>query len=175
MRAIVYAMPGGAVGSAFKRYWEAVDSRQLATSAQQYPPHCSLTGFATIPIALLDEVDETLRVCVASTIGQGPVTHPLLERRRQEGWLGLYVSCPGWAVLAQAFADSCESLDFEAVRLKSEHHLSLAYGLAFAAEEHLAIAREVFDGVDLTDATWQIGFWTVEGGRWHLRRAVDWC
>ena len=75
---------------------------------------------------------------------------------------------------ARTFATRCEQLPFDPMRVKSDLHLSLAYGLGYSEPEHLSLALEVFGGVDLAHASWRIGLWVVERGRWHLRSAAEW-
>lgn len=171
---IVYATPGGGIGEACGRFWNQAQASGIATSAQSYPPHCSLTGFFKSSGELVSDVEALLRAEVESLGTDGDHREVVLERRKTESWLGLSIHCSNWARLSQKFADECESLPIEPVRSKSDLHLSPAYGAGLSADEHLSLALGAFHGVDLWDVSWTIGLWAFERPRWRQLWAAEW-
>lgn len=161
-RAIVYATPGGRIETSCRRLWDLLARRGIATTAQMYPPHCTLTGFFPCPEHLLDDVAARLAGAVPGEWEPPPV----LDHLETDEWVGLTVSSPQWEALAVRFADGCAGLPIEAVRPKTNLHLSLAYGPEYVRHQHGHLVQHLFAAVDLGDADWTIGLWTLIGTDW---------
>jgi ubiquitin-associated SH3 domain-containing protein len=154
---IFYATPTGPLADTVARYYRQVTEAGQGTTAQTYPPHCTLTGFFRREPARAAAVI-TEFATAQTAIGAVPddaVT--IAGLRTQADWVGLELNSP-WLIettTTMAAAHRLTPGDDE-LRVKDWPHLSLAYGvddLTF----HAALAEEM---LDLTEpVTWELGLW----------------
>lgn len=161
---IVYATPTGPLALACDRYWdEVIDVGR--TTAQAYPPHCTLTGFFHRGSGRLDRVGRDLSGAVGATaVDRAPCVEVTALRVDRE-WVGLELDSVWLSEVTERFVArhrTCEGED--TLRPKSWLHLSLAYGVGFDPVVHGDLALRLVDP-DLA-AGWEIGLWQRDGDRW---------
>lgn len=126
---IFYATPTGELAAACDRYFAAATALG-PTTAQTYPPHCTLTGFFRRPAERVAEITAEIQQVIADA---GPVPDDAVS------YLGL-LDRPGWVGfelrslwLAERTADVVLAHrlqpEDDALRPKDWLHLSLAYGV----------------------------------------------
>jgi hypothetical protein len=174
---ILYATPTGALAEACERYFVAIEGVG-ATTAQTYPPHCTLTGFFRRSGPRSDEVVAEMGRRIRA-VGPQPadaieVTGPIAAK----GWVGLTIES-AWLIdlAASTVAGQVIGDGEDAIRLKGGLHLSLAYEVEdTAAYEELA--RPFFGEVAVGPgaalggvAPWELGVWerNPDGGWTRLR------
>jgi ubiquitin-associated SH3 domain-containing protein len=157
---IVYACPLGPLARQLDQYFAASRAACGPNTAHRYMPHCTLTGFfhdeaASIEqyVGLLDAALERARPCKPAPV------FAVREMLLREDFHGLLLNSP-WleALIADWAAGASSPTRREALRLKSDLHLSLAYG--FPAEQHAPLAqlaRELVDWRIPTD--WELRFY----------------
>lgn len=152
---ILYATPFGPLGEQL----DALDEElQVAgpTTAQTYPPHCTLTGFfhrrpAAVP-RIVDEVAQTL-----AEVGPCPVDGvEIVALRDEPGWIGLELRSDWLLAVTAGFVARHRVEDGDdALRPKDWPHVSIAYG-----DGDMAPAQARLDRIDPTlPAAWRIGLW----------------
>ena len=160
---ILYATPTGALGAALDRTFERIAERG-PTTAQAYPPHCTLTGFfhrdhGEIP-RITAEVDEAVAEIGPSP--EGAVDVVALHRRAD--WIGLELASD-WlhAVTAAFVAGHRVAAGDDALRPKVWLHLSIGYGV-----DDLTAADTALRELDPTAlARWEVALWQRHpDGRW---------
>ena len=155
---IVYATPVGPLADAIDRYFETVETELTATTAQTYPPHCTLTGF-------FHRDDSGARIAVdeigRALVDAGPVPPGAVEvvsLRTSEEWIGLELGSPWLRDLAGALADGHHpDPGDDELRVKDWLHLSLASGIDDLAP-HARLAQATIDpslGVGWELAVWE--------------------
>lgn len=152
---ILYATPTGALGAALDRIFGRIADRG-PTTAQDYPPHCTLTGFFhrhhdEIP-RIVAEVDEAV-----AEIGPPPERAvDVVSLHRRADWIGLELASDWLHAVTAAFV-AVHRVDAgdDALRPKAWLHLSIGYGVddLTAAD---AAARELDPTVA---APWEIALW----------------
>lgn len=163
---ILYATPRDELLEDCLRFWAEAESNGIRTSAQSYPPHCSLTGFFRLPVERLDELVQLVHAAIGASGFQGATEVPL-SRVQTADWLGFSGAQPAWLVVAQQTAQAeAGAACGEGLRVKSDHHLSLAYGRGYQAQRHRKLAREVFSKESYGDSQWSIGVWKLENMTW---------
>jgi ubiquitin-associated SH3 domain-containing protein len=154
---ILYATPTGPLADAVDRYFEEVAATAGATTAQTYPPHCTLTGFFR---RTSDRADEVIAE-TAEVIGSlGPVPAGAVDvvgLTTTDDWVGLELRSP-WLIEATAAVVAAHTVlpGDDALRPKDWLHLSLAYGVDDLAP-HAELARRRVDPT--SDHRWSIGLW----------------
>lgn len=179
---ILYAEPGGELGARCAEYWAAVSAADASTSAQEFPPHVTLTGFFHRSPAHVPPAIAALHAAADAAVPAGldgvRWTEPAaLELQANDEWVGLHVQSAWMDAVAAAFvaepsagpADPAE----DALRPKSWLHLSLSYGEQF--EWARATATELAAPfADLTAAAeWSIALWRRTEFAWERLAAVD--
>ena len=164
---IVYAVPVGPLADAIDLFFGEVALRP--TRAQEYPPHCTLTGF------FHDEVNAIASYAEAAASVVRPVSVDV--RLQTTEWIGLEVRSLDLQQLARDFAARVASIATrrEPIRLKEWLHVSLAYGHDAAdGDELTALASALVDPT--ADADWDLrlyerrdSHWIVHGS-WALPR-----
>lgn len=152
---ILYATPTGPLANALARL-----ARHLAdtgpTTAQDYPPHCTLTGFFRRDADDIGRIVDEVADAVAD-LGPAPThaVHIVALHRRAE-WIGLELASPWLKDVTARFValHRCGETD-DALRPKDWLHLSIAYGI-----DDLRPAGEAAADLDLSLAVdWEVGLW----------------
>jgi len=177
---ILYATPCGELGERCRTYFRRASSFG-PTTAQTYPPHCTLTGFFRRRVGdvggIVDEAVETLVGCGLDERGRLDRTEVAVNGPERRGlWVGLTVDSTRLLALAERFAVRHRArpgaLD-DPIRLKTDLHLSLAYGEVIGAEDrpgalaerlerYADLAAEVFSE-PLSD-DWEVALWRRSTG-----------
>ncbi len=162
---ILYATPTGELAEAIDRYFAEVDASLGSTTAQAYPPHCTLTGFfrrshagAEAAIAAMGH-----RLDAAGPLPDDAVEVVGLTATAQ--WVGLQLRSP-WllSLTADLAAEDRPEPGDEALRLKDWLHLSLAYGVD-DLDAHTALAKELVDPT--RPVGWEVAVWERQAnGSW---------
>ncbi len=157
---ILYATPVGPLAEAIEAYFGAVEP----TTANDYPPHCTLTGFFHRRPARANEIADEVRNLVAST---GPVPEDgvvVRDLHLDADWVGLELHSPFCEEFTARFvAEHQSDPTDDALRPKDWLHLSLAYGVDDLTT-HAATASEVIDPA--LPCTWEIALWERSGAAW---------
>ena len=126
---IVYAVPLGPLGDQLEAYWHRTAPIR-PNAALEYPPHCTVTGFFHRRPEDITGVVAALERAMAD--GGGSPVAPAVSRMVLDGsWFGLVLEAPGLVDLAARFAGLVPTgPDDDAVRPKTDPHLSLAYEFA---------------------------------------------
>lgn len=175
---ILYATPSGLLADQCEQYFRAVSAVNAVnaglgeTTAQTYPPHCTLTGFFRRTDRGTDRaIAEMLPVINAA----GSVPDHAVKVLRllvNERWVGLELQSPWLKELAAsvAGAHTLEPGD-DALRPKDWLHLSLAYGTSTtrtsttgrSAANPLDLAPYGVLAKQLVDTraavSWEVGLW----------------
>ena len=163
---ILYATPTGVLADACERYF-AEATALGATTAQTYPPHCTLTGFfRRSPDRISVVADEVREVIGADpAVPDGEVR--IVQLLQTDEWIGLELSSPWLEDLTRRFADvHAVKPGEDALRPKDWLHLSLAYGV-----DDLTPYRSLTDRCGLTSTltgSWEVALWERHSfSRWH--------
>lgn len=151
---ILYATPRGPLAEALDDLFDRL-RRDSPTTAQAYPPHCTLTGFfhrARADVArVVDDAHEAV-VTAASM----PARVSVEGLRLAADWIGLEITAPWLRAVTEAFVDGHVLGDGDdELRPKDWLHLSIAYG-----DGDLDTAARLAAELDPTlDAAWDVGVW----------------
>ncbi len=152
---ILYATPTGPLADCCDAYFQWAGDN--TTTAQEYPPHCTLTGFFRRAGARADELIDRTKAMIAEA---GPVPDgavDVVSLMTTDDWVGLELRSPWLLGLATEIAVADRPTGEEdALRLKDWLHLSLAYGVDDLTD-HGARARRSVD-IGLT-AGWEVALW----------------
>jgi ubiquitin-associated SH3 domain-containing protein len=171
---IVYATPRGPLAAAVDGYLDAARREAGPNLAHGYPPHCTLTGFfhdepSSVPtyVAALVAALESVPVADRSVLVVGLEIGP--------DWHGLTLDAPSLEAVIASFVPLAVSPSrADALRPKTDLHVSLAYGFAEDAAPGLAhLARTTVD--PWLDVSWDIGLWERREQAWtcHWRRPFE--
>jgi ubiquitin-associated SH3 domain-containing protein len=155
---ILYAVPTGSLAQAIAAFFDELAERP--TTAQRFPPHCTLTGF------FHDDADAIGQYVDAAQGVVRPVRVDVALRTTPE-WIGLEVQSPDLLALARDFAAAAAPIESrrDQIRLKDWLHVSLAYGHDADATDELAnLATKLVDPA--ADVGWAL--------RVYERRERDW-
>ncbi len=169
---ILYATPTGPLAERCDDYFEAVRRDVGPTTAQTYPPHCTLTGFfhrtdagAARAIAEIEPI-----IAVAGPVPEGAVT--VVACRATSNWIGLELQS-AWlcdVAVSVAAGHTLEPGD-DALRLKDWLHLSLAYGANPSRPDepadlaaYASLAETLIDPA--APVGWEVGLWERTGQGW---------
>ncbi|MEL7156343.1 MAG: hypothetical protein AAFN30_07065 [Actinomycetota bacterium] len=163
---ILYATPTGALADACDRYFAACQGL-APTTAQTYPPHCTLTGFFHRPAERVAEVVAEVQGLIDHA---GPVPARAVANtglRCDDDWVGFELQSD-WLQERTAEVTAVHRLHpgDDALRPKSWLHLSLAYGVDdLAPYRRLAIEH----GLDHPPpGGWEVALWTRSAsGAWN--------
>ncbi|MEZ5244869.1 MAG: hypothetical protein R2707_07225 [Acidimicrobiales bacterium] len=151
---ILYATPTGPLATALAEVFGRITERG-ATTAQDYPPHCTLTGFFhrhhdEIP-RIVAELDH------AATTMDGPVGGvEIVDLHHRPDWVGLELASDWLHRLTARFVElhTVDSTD-DPLRPKDWLHLSIGYGV-----DDLQAAVDATDDLDIGLACgWEVGIW----------------
>lgn len=164
---IVYATPTGALADACERYFAAA-TELGGTTAQTYPPHCTLTGFFQRGDERVDEVTATVQQQVHS---KGPLVDDAVRVSRigiRNDWIGLELDAPDLITWTESLAaDLPPHPGEDALRPKTWLHLSLAYGVDDLAP-YSALLPDDFDHHLVSGrCQWELALWERTGPDWH--------
>lgn len=176
---ILYACPTGQLADQIDAYFEAVKTNYSWNPAQDYMPHCSLTGFfhdnATAAQHYTLAVEEILAQMRPSQ--PDPVMR-VTGMFFDSDFHGFTLQSDWLADLTEAFAATTGSeTRGEAIRIKEWLHLSLAYG--FKPDEHNALKTMAQQRINPQAAVgWDLRFyqrqddtrWTCHGC-WPLSKS----
>lgn len=178
---ILYAEPGGELGARCAEYWAAVSAADASTSAQEYPPHVTLTGFFHrtsdhVPAAIAALHAAADAAVPAGLDGERWAEPAELEFQANDEWVGLHVQCPWMDALIAAFvADpglAPAAVGEDELRPKSWLHVSLSYGEQFEwAREMASGLAEPFAGVT-EEREWGVGLWRRTEFGWERLAGV---
>lgn len=157
---IIYATPTGPLADALADLFAEL-ARRAPTTAQTYPPHCTLTGFFRRDRREIDRIRAEVTDAVATT-PPGSVT--INQLRATDTWVGLELTSPWLLAFTAAFVDVHRlGPGDDPLRPKDWLHLSIAYG-----EGDLAAAAPIATTLDLDQPVgWEIGLWEREpDGMW---------
>jgi hypothetical protein len=153
---ILYAMPTGALGRACDELYAAA-TRLGPTTAQAFPPHCTLTGFFRRPPGEVPRLVDELTRATGAVSGVAAADVDVSPLRCCREWVGYELRSEALTDLARRFvavhrADEGD----DAVRLKDGLHLSLAYG----GVADLAPYAEVAAGLPPPEpCAWEVALW----------------
>lgn len=175
---IFYATPTGSTAAACEAIFNELES--TPTTAQRYPPHCTLTGFfrrrservARIAVSAQDVIDRF-----------GPIDPTAVDAivAEHSDWIGLELTS---AVLHDAIEGFVAAIGVEPgedlLRPKDWLHLSLAYPLNSDVDhsciDHSGIVRRHRAELTAGSDPWELGLWERnDDGTWlrHTRPAVN--
>lgn len=169
---ILYACPTGELAGQIDDIFTKLADRP--TTAQHYPPHCSLTGFFHDDPGAVPIYAQAAEVTVAAAANP-PVSIEVVALRTEHWWIGLEIRSPSLHTLAADFTRQVADIPtrIDDVRLKDWLHVSLAYG--YEPDEHDELADLITSTVVPLAATgWELRLyeraneiWTSHGV-WHL-------
>lgn len=145
---IVYACPTGALAEQIERFYAASRERFGPNSAHAYPPHITLTGFYHDDRAALPLYRAALAAARELALPRRPANPVAITAlATATAFHGLLIASPWLEALTAEFAARAASPSRrDALRLKSDLHLSLAYGFRPEHGPALgAMAREMVD------------------------------
>jgi len=161
---ILYATPTGPLAAECERYFDAATDLG-PTVAQDFPPHCTLTGFfRRTPTRAVELVAEAASVLDGLGSAPPPVVEVVALRATPE-WVGLELRS-SWlrAVTDGLVARDRPGPGDDPLRPKTWLHLSLAYGPEDLSS-HAELARTTFSA--RAAAGWQVGLWQRrDDGSW---------
>jgi hypothetical protein len=158
---ILYAVPTGPLAEAIGAFFDELAERP--TTAQRFPPHCTLTGF------FHDDADAVGQYVDAAQSVVRPVGVGVALRTTPE-WIGLEVQSPDLLELARDFAAAAGPIESrrDPIRLKDWLHVSLAYGHeANAADELTTLAMKLVDPA--ADVGWDLRVYERLERAWIVR------
>jgi ubiquitin-associated SH3 domain-containing protein len=151
---ILYATPSGPLADALDEIF-----RRIAvggpTIAQQYPPHCTLTGFFHRDPADIPRIAADVGHAVAA-VGERVGGVEIVGLHRRPDWVGLELESAWLRELTTRVVDRhTVGPDDDALRPKDWLHLSIGYGV-----DDLGPAFDATADLDLTLAAgWEVGLW----------------
>lgn len=163
---ILYATPTGALAETCAAYFAAA-SHLGPTTAQTYPPHCTLTGFFHRDPSALDRISDEVRVAVGDCAQVSSVAVDLVSLHITDTWVGIELRSQLFLDVADRFRVTHELGEGDdPIRCKDWLHLSLAYGDGVDLTRYGGLAAGLF-GDALTPCDWEIGLWErTDAGRW---------
>lgn len=168
---ILYACPIGPLAEQLDCFFQK--SLQLCgpNTAHRYMPHCTLTGFfhdegSSIP-AYMDALERALSGTLTAASPEIAVTGMYFK----QGFHFLAIASPWLQQLTATFAQLAQSSTrTDEIRLKTDLHVSLAYGFAPDMEETLrAIAEDLLEGEAADVGGWELRFYERgDENQWFL-------
>ena len=163
---ILYATPTGAFADACERYWAVLDALGSPTTAQTYPPHCTLTGFFHRALTDVPRVVGEV-AAMSKRIGDLVVSRAQLDVIAD--WVGFVLESRFFEAAIEEFVSShVLGEGDDPIRAKSWLHLSLSYGQGADPERHRAEAERIFEGVVPT--SWSLDLWRRRSDGWYRLR-----
>lgn len=154
---IVYACPTGELARQVEAFYAASRARFGPNSAHAFPPHITLTGFFHDDAATAPRYAAALGAAREKAMARRPAEAVTITRlAATAAFHGLLIHSPWLEALAADFAARAASpTRRDSVRLKSDLHLSLAYGFRPADGPALGeLARAMVDPA--APAAWEL-------------------
>ncbi|MGK7910396.1 MAG: hypothetical protein AB4050_02780 [Synechococcus sp.] len=144
---IVYACPTGELAVGLKDYFAVTMHHCGSNTAHEYMPHCTLTGFFHDRVGAIPLYVEAIEQALAAEGVNKPEQAIAISGLRLESEFHYLAIQSAWLESVTAtFAEFAESSTrVDALRLKTNLHVSLAYG--FSSEQEGGL-REIADGLD---------------------------
>ena len=163
---ILYATPTGALADTCAAYFSAA-SHLGPTTAQTYPPHCTLTGFFRRDAQSMQRIIDEVRLAVGECARVSSVAVDLVELHTSPDWVGIELRSQLFLDVADRFRITHEPGEGDdPIRCKDWMHLSLAYGDGIDLTRYGGLATGLFADA-LTPCQWEIGLWErSRSGRW---------
>lgn len=163
---ILYATPTGDFAEICAAYFAAA-AHLGATTAQTYPPHCTLTGFFHRDSSALDRIIREARLAVGECARVSSVAVDLVSLHTTAQWVGIELRSQLFLDVADRFRITHERRESDdPIRCKDWMHLSLAYGDGVDLSRHGSLAAGLF-GEALRPCDWEIGLWERTAiGQW---------
>lgn len=143
------------------------------TTAQRYPPHCSLTGFFHDDTHAVPVYVQAAEAAVGAAVAANrSVAVEVVALRTEVTWIGLEIRSPDLQALATDFARRVADVPtrVDDIRLKDWLHVSLAYG--HQPDEHDELAELITGRVDpLADVGWELRLYERANETWTARGA----
>ena len=152
---ILYATPTGPLADQLDRlHRDLADT--VPSTAQRYPPHCTLTGFFHRDADEIDEVVAEVAGAVADVGAEPADPVRIVGLHRRADWVGLELESPWLQDVTARFVElHRRRATDDALRPKDWLHLSIAYGV-----DDLRQAGEAAADLDLTlPVDWEVGLW----------------
>ncbi|MFW5845367.1 MAG: hypothetical protein ACOCXJ_03990 [Planctomycetota bacterium] len=144
---ILYACPTGRLAQQIEAFLADSAAACGANSAHRYMPHCTLTGFFHDPGPAAPYCDACRAALGEHPLPAGPIAR-IDSFRFDQGFHRLVVDAPWLEDLSAAFAaQAAVPSRVDAIRVKSDLHISLAYG--FEASSHRALMQLALEHIDL--------------------------
>lgn len=152
---ILYATTTGPLAQALAQVYERI-SHVEATTAQDYPPHCTLTGFFHRDPLEIERINEELQAALEDGGPMPPNAVEVAALHRRADWVGLELRSAWLTQVTEQFVARHVLGDGdEPLRPKGWLHLSIAYGNG--EHDHAVQATQYFD--ELLPATWEVALW----------------
>ncbi|WP_129672115.1 hypothetical protein [Candidatus Chloroploca sp. Khr17] len=167
-RLIVYACPLGPLAEQIAAFYDASRAQFGPNKAHAYPPHITLTGFFQDEAAAIPVYASALAAAWTTAMVQRPDPPVIVtELACTEAFHGLLIVSPWLESLTADFAARAVSpTRHEAIRLKSQLHLSLAYG--FNATDGPALGAMAQAMVDpAAPVQWEVQLYE-QGEAWKM-------
>jgi ubiquitin-associated SH3 domain-containing protein len=159
---ILYATPVGPLAAALDDLFERINDTQ-PTTAQTYPPHCTLTGFFHRSTSEIPRITSELAAAAGRLEPMPADAVEIVELHRRPDWVGLELRSSWLEALTEGFVREHElAVGDDALRPKSWPHLSIAYGDVDLAH---AIESVVDFDIDLP-VSWEVDLWQRAGRSW---------
>ena len=149
---ILYATPAGRLAAAIDDAFDRI-ATSGPTTAQTYPPHCTLTGFFHRDPDEIERIAAEVAFALADA-PEGPVT--IVDLHRRPEWTGLELQSP-WlhSVVERFVALHRLGPGDDPLRPKDWLHLSLAYGI-----DDLGPANAALGDLDTgLSVVWDVALW----------------
>ena len=151
---ILYATPTGDLLSWCNDYFD-IAAQHGGTEAQNYPPHCSMTGFFHRSASRSNEAIDAL-----SNIGAKPTDIPIDSLNLsidKPDWLGIEIQSEMLKTITSLFSSNYKHLsDEDPLRVKEWLHLSLAYGV----KDINPFKKALNNICDLpSESSWEVALW----------------
>jgi ubiquitin-associated SH3 domain-containing protein len=153
---ILYATPAGELGAACDRYYRAAAAIG-PTTAQAYPPHCTLTGFFHRAPWRSDQVIGEMATVIERAGDVPGDAVAVVELTTIDDWVGLLLESAWLADLtARIVAGHRLAPGDDPLRPKDRLHLSLAYGTT-GIEPYAELAADLVD--PSMAVQWEVAVW----------------
>ncbi|MEM7338686.1 MAG: hypothetical protein AAF467_08565 [Actinomycetota bacterium] len=154
---ILYATPTGWLADRCDAYFAEANAVG-ATTAQTYPPHCTLTGFFRRTPWRVAEIMAEAAAIIDANPQPGPGAVEIATLTASDSWVGFELTSPWLDGVIAAFAEGHRiEPDEDAIRPKSWLHLSLAYGVDDLTPYHRLTAG--LENVVGRESTWEVALW----------------
>jgi hypothetical protein len=161
---ILYATPRGPLADALADVFDRI-AETRATTAQEYPPHCTLTGFFHRPTRDVSRIVDELKRSLLDVGTMPSNAVQIAEIHCRDDWVGLELQSPWLTHLTERFVHhhALRAGD-DALRPKEWLHLSIAYGI----DDNRHAAREIEEVDFVKEVQWDVAIWQrLADGQWN--------